>query len=307
MTYSTDFQEGMVKIYLNTYITLRKLASIVDVSKSTLQRWVTNKNLIKTDRIPSVKVNLDVVKFLKRTLDHQPFQSLDLLVIKVIKKFNITYSKSTIGNYLKILGYSKKKIVRRLYNTETLKEHKEHRERVLKNIKRINKNNLLCLDECSIDKEMYTRYGYCKTDTRLVRNINLKDLPTKRKNCLMVTSTKGVVKYALYDKALNGKTFKEFIIELVKDLKGKHILMDNVSFHKSDEIKDIIIESGNYYVYTPPYSPDFNPIEEIFSKLKSYIRKNVTPLTLVKNVDNIIKSFIKTVDEFSMYYKHAFN
>ena len=283
------------------------MASIVDVSKSTLQRWVSNKDLIKVDRIPSVKVNLEVVIFLKRSLDHQPFQSLDLLVIKVIKNFNITYSVSTISNYLKILGYSKKKIVRRLYNTTTLKEHKEYREEVLKKIKRIKKSNLLCLDECSIDKETYSRYGYCKTNKRLVRNINLKALPTNRKNCLMVTSTKGVVKYKLYDKAVNGETFKAFIIELVKDLKGKHILMDNIRFHTSAEIKNIIIESGNYYVYTPPYSPDFNPIEEIFSKLKSYIRKNITPLTLVKNVDNVINSFIKTVDDFSMYYNHVVN
>ena len=307
MTYSTDFQEGMVKIYLNLDITLRHLSSIVNISKSTLHRWVSNKDLIKEERTPSVKVNLEVVNFLKRSLDHQPFQSLDLLVIKVIKKFNITYSVSTISNYLKILGYSKKKIVRRMYNTTTLKEHKDYREEVLKKIKRIKKSNLLCLDECSIDKEMYTIYSYCKTNKRLISNINYKDLPTKRKNCLMVTSTKGVVKYELYDKAVNGVTFKKFIIELVKDLKGTHILMDNISFHKSDEIKNIIIESGNNYIYTPPYSPDFNPIEEIFSKLKSYIRKYVTPLTLIKNVDNIIKRFIKTVDDFSMYYKHAFN
>lgn len=50
--------------------------------------------------------------------------------------------------------------------------------------------------------------------------------------------------------------------------------MDNASFHHSDRIKELCSEAGVKLLYLPPYSPDLNPIEEFFSELKSYIKRN---------------------------------
>ena len=49
--------------------------------------------------------------------------------------------------------------------------------------------------------------------------------------------------------------------------------MDNLSSHKSDEVREIIEAAGAMLLYLPPYSPDFNPIEQAFAKLKAHLRK----------------------------------
>ena len=51
------------------------------------------------------------------------------------------------------------------------------------------------------------------------------------------------------------------------------VVMDNLSAHKGEGIKELIEERGCEVVYLPPYSPDFNPIEEAFSKIKRLLRK----------------------------------
>ena len=55
--------------------------------------------------------------------------------------------------------------------------------------------------------------------------------------------------------------------------RGQIIVLDNLSAHKSERAKELIEERGCQLLYLPAYSPDFNPIEEAFSKIKSALRK----------------------------------
>lgn len=50
--------------------------------------------------------------------------------------------------------------------------------------------------------------------------------------------------------------------------------MDNASFHRSPEIDALCARAGVKLVYLPPYSPDFNPVEEFFAELKAFIKKH---------------------------------
>jgi transposase len=51
------------------------------------------------------------------------------------------------------------------------------------------------------------------------------------------------------------------------------LIIDNTSFHRSDKIEQICDDTGVVLLYLPPYLPDFNPIEEMFGELKTYIRQ----------------------------------
>jgi transposase len=51
------------------------------------------------------------------------------------------------------------------------------------------------------------------------------------------------------------------------------IIIDNISFHYSDRVKQLCSDIGVRLLYLPPYSLDFNPIEEFFAELKAYIKK----------------------------------
>src|SRR3712207_5756341 len=55
--------------------------------------------------------------------------------------------------------------------------------------------------------------------------------------------------------------------------KGQVVVMDNLSAHKGERVRELIEERGCELIYLPSYSPDFNPIEEAFSKIKGLVRK----------------------------------
>lgn len=77
------------------------------------------------------------------------------------------------------------------------------------------------------------------------------------------------------DKPMNSAIFKTYLEQcLVPALKqGDIVVMDNLSSHKSQQVRTIIEAAGAVLLYLPPYSPDFNPIEQAFSKLKAHLRK----------------------------------
>lgn len=74
--------------------------------------------------------------------------------------------------------------------------------------------------------------------------------------------------------ATDGLTFEAFISQqLVPKLwVGACVVMDNCSIHKGDEIQALIERSGARLIYLPPYSPEFSPIENCWSKIKSLLR-----------------------------------
>jgi transposase len=76
--------------------------------------------------------------------------------------------------------------------------------------------------------------------------------------------------------AIDGLTFEAFIAQkLVPQLwKGAVVIMDNCSIHKNNpELEDLIAAAGARIIYLPPYSPDFSPIENCWSKIKSILRR----------------------------------
>ena len=85
----------------------------------------------------------------------------------------------------------------------------------------------------------------------------------------------GMSALMVMDGAMNGDTFAAYVEQfLVPTLKpGDIVIMDNLSAHKRREVRQAIEGANATLLYLPPYSPDFNPIEPAFSKLKAILRK----------------------------------
>ena len=75
--------------------------------------------------------------------------------------------------------------------------------------------------------------------------------------------------------AVDGEAFEAYVEHfLVPKLgRGRIVVMDNLSVHKSKRVERLIEQAGATLLFLPPYSPDFNPIEEAFSKAKGILRK----------------------------------
>jgi transposase len=85
----------------------------------------------------------------------------------------------------------------------------------------------------------------------------------------------GIVAPFVLDGAMDADAFRAYVAGvLVPELRtGDIVIMDNLATHKVDGVRQAIEEAGGRILYLPPYSPDFNPIEKAFAKLKALLRK----------------------------------
>lgn len=85
----------------------------------------------------------------------------------------------------------------------------------------------------------------------------------------------GMVAPLTLDGPINGETFVAYIEQFLAPVlkPGDVVVMDNLSSHKAAGVKEAIEAVGASLLYLPPYSPDFNPIEMAFAKMKALLRK----------------------------------
>jgi transposase len=111
----------------------------------------------------------------------------------------------------------------------------------------------------------------------------------------------------VYDGAMNGSVFLAYIEQvLVPTLKpGDVVVMDNLPAHKAAGVRDAIQAAGATLLFLPPYSPDFNPIENAFAKLKALMRAKAerTITALWNTVGSLIELF--TPAECRNYFNAA--
>uniref|UniRef100_B8HXD3 Transposase n=1 Tax=Cyanothece sp. (strain PCC 7425 / ATCC 29141) TaxID=395961 RepID=B8HXD3_CYAP4 len=96
----------------------------------------------------------------------------------------------------------------------------------------------------------------------------------KRVSILSAMSLQKVVTHCSLMGATDGLTFEAFIARKLVDKLWKEacVLMDRCSIHLGEEVRTLIEGAGAKLIFLPPYSPDFSPIENCFSKIKSILR-----------------------------------
>ena len=108
----------------------------------------------------------------------------------------------------------------------------------------------------------------------------------------------GITAPCVFDGPINGESFLLYVQQiLVPTLKpGDIVIMDNLGSHKADAIRKEIMAAGARLIFLPPYSPDLNPIEQAFSKLKHHLRKakERTVESTWQRIGSILKTFSPT-------------
>lgn len=87
---------------------------------------------------------------------------------------------------------------------------------------------------------------------------------------------KEIIAPIIFDGNCNSNIFETYVRDiLIKELRhGQVVVMDNINFHKNSEVKRLIESVGCSILFLPTYSPDLNPIEHYWFKIKNEIRKN---------------------------------
>ena len=117
----------------------------------------------------------------------------------------------------------------------------------------------------------------------------------------------GMIAPMVLDGPINGDWFEAYVAQvLVPELRpGDVVIMDNLSSHKRAAVKERIETAGATLRFLPPYSPDFNPIENAFAKLKALMRAKAerTITALWDTVGSLVELF--SAAECTNYFKAA--
>jgi transposase len=156
--------------------------------------------------------------------------------------------------------------------------------------------HLMFLDESGAMTNMARRHGRAPIGQRVVSAVPGGHWETV--SMIGAIGVNGVVASMAVQGAVDGEAFKVYVREiLAPQLRGGDVVvMDNLSSHKVAGVREMIERSGAKLMYLPPYSPDLNPIENIWSKIKQKLR-SIGARTFESLLDAISEAFKSVTSE----------
>lgn len=148
-------------------------------------------------------------------------------------------------------------------------------------------DSLVYIDESGFESGSYRRSGWSKIGCRVYGDRSGNTRP--RTSLIAGKSGKKLLAPFLFDGATDASWFNQWLEHhLFKELSpGDTIILDNAAFHKTAKTKEIIEQSPFNLLFLPPYSPDFNPIEQTFATLKK--RRQFAPAETT--LDHLVKTY----------------
>jgi transposase len=133
-------------------------------------------------------------------------------------------------------------------------------------------NHLVFIDESGARTNLVRQYGRCLRGRRLVAYAPHGHWKTM--TFVVALREEGLTAPMVLDGAMNGKAFLAYVQQVLAPTlqSGDLVVLDNLSSHKARGVREAIEKAGARLMYLPPYSPDLNPIELVFAKLKWLLR-----------------------------------
>jgi len=155
-------------------------------------------------------------------------------------------------------------------------------------------DKLVFIDETWATTNMARRHGRCRRGERL--RLGVPHGHWKTTTFVAGLTTTGMAAPWVLDGAINREAFETYVeTVLVRELApGAVVIMDNLSSHKGPKVRQMIEQAGASLLFLPPYSPDFNPIENAFAKLKALLRHAAE-----RTVDGLWNAIGRIVDLFT--------
>src|SRR6185369_14311419 len=170
---------------------------------------------------------------------------------------------------------------------------------------KLDRDQLVFIDETWASTNMARTHGRCLRGERLQASVPHGHWKTT--TCVAALTTRGIIAPWVFDGPINRDAFETYVEKVLVPELPDHaiVIMDNLSSHKGPRIREMIEAAGAALRYLPPYSPDLNPIENAFAKLKAALRK-AAPRSL-EHLEHAIRDALPTFqpDECATYFRAA--
>lgn len=270
MTYSKDLRWLACRLYHERFHSVRKTAASLLLGKSTVHRWIREHPVTqKIERLhDKARQATDAIVAALRA---NPFHTAGSLQRHLQESHAIRLSRSTVSRCVRRSGWSRKLVSK----AQLRAKDQEERDAVFTQHMRLLKasgEDWISVDETCIWTDLVPRRGYSPRGQRLFVPQRIPRQQRKKYSLLMAISRTGVVHTMVREGAIRGDDFAQFIREIPDQYRGRTIVMDNASIHKTRAVRGAMEEKGLRTLYTAPYRPDWNPIEHTFSAVKANFR-----------------------------------
>jgi transposase len=259
--YSQDFRKLALRVY-KALGSLRKSEAATGISRASIARWAKGGILPKIQRHQAPKTEA-VTQVIRDVIVCNPLHTVRQFRTRISESMGIAVSNSLIKTVVRALGYTRKKAHFYGYSKnveDRTRSFISERADALASGK-----NFVAIDETSFGRKSYMARGYAPKGEKLFVRKNTPRVTTT--SVVACVSSSGLI----HRKAVEGSFNKVLFLEFLKELdlpRGTQVLLDNVKFHHSKPVQEYAQTAGLRLLYTPPYSPWFNPIENCFSVVK---------------------------------------
>ena len=172
-------------------------------------------------------------------------------------------------------------------------------------VSQIDPQQLVFLDESGITTEMTRRYGRASRGERVCEGAPAGHWHTL--TLLGAISLEGLMATMTIESPTDSDVFLTYVEQVLcpRLRPGQVVVMDNLSAHKNPAVRERIEQVGARLLYLPPYSPDFNPIEKCWAKIKEHLR--TAKARLLDILDQAITAAIATISpqNAAAWFQHS--
>ncbi|NJO79702.1 MAG: IS630 family transposase [Cyanobacteria bacterium RM1_2_2] len=275
--YSSDLRQKIVNRYEEGNISQRELALQFQVAVSfvetLLKRYRETGSVqpkVRTQQTPT-KLNVEQISVLEQLVEAQNDATLQELRDRLAQKTGVSVSSTTIHRMLVKLNLSVSKKTFHASEKET-ERVQQQRVEFWQLVRGILAKDLIFIDEAGVNLAM----ARTRARSRKGQRAHGKRPQQRGKNVSMIGAiglSEVIAQMPLLG-AVDGLLFEAFIAQkLVPKLwKGACVILDNCSIHKGNPVIELIQQAGARVIFLPPYSPEFSPIENCWSKIKILLR-----------------------------------
>ena len=272
--HSPDLRNAAVHLYLNHQRSLRRTAAMLGgaFGKSTLQRWVTHHPVLQRARqrheSQRSRAHVAARAAIRSALLTNPFLTATELAAEAARH-SAHIRPCTASRWRHAMGFTRKRTYSRAPDTERIATARAAFVQCHGSGK-LPMEDVVSVDETCLYVDPPPRSGYAPRGQRL--RVPLHARRQAKFTLLLAVAASGVVAWELLPGSADRHSFAAFVSGLPPDC-PRHVLMDNLSVHKCAEVRAALAARGLEPVFTPPYSPEFNPVEMAFSVLKRRLRR----------------------------------
>ena len=295
--YSDDLRERVVAAIEAGHSRV-KVAELYNMALSTVGGFIKRKRetgCVSPDKFGGYKTFAlePHTALVKELVVEQPDSTLAELQVRLAKE-NVDVSQSAISRFLHHINLTFKK--KSIHAAEQDRPDVAAARKALRKEQLIlDPKQLVFIDETAATTKMTRLYGRAPQGKRLVDKVPHGHWKTTTFICGLHYD--GVTAPFVLDGPMDGPHFLAYVEQILGPTlkKGQIVFLDNVSTHKVDGVKEAIEARGARAVFLPAYSPDLNPIEQLFARLKSFLRK--MKARTVEELWRAIASFLKGVSK----------